>query len=1210
MMDDLFGPFSLDPAQVAGLTGALFQELVNRLLAAEMAGARLASVGLDTSYQSNVGDQGVDARVEAAQATEWIPTGTSAWQFKAGTMGPETCANELAGAAFAHEVLKNGGTYRLVLGKSLEPYEIADRDAKMREKAAELGFELTDDQIKIIDGNKLARWVERYPALSVSQLLRQTGYFAIDFKSWALKDKHKYLWVESAERDELREAVLGFLQQSDQLDLRIEGESGRGKTRGIMETLRDSPFEQLVVYVGHEDDLNSSVINHLTRQRRSAVLVIDECTRRKHKVFAEQLEVDTRIRLITVGQEDTSQPQYRPLGVSKLPNDVIDKVLRQTYPSLRDEPRRLVVDNCDGNVGWALRLGKAVLDSSANTITDLIDAAGLREFILNMVASDGNFLAVSALALLSRFGVDGEVRVELEQLAAGLDLPLEQLEAASRRLDEQNLLTKHGRYRAVSPQPLAVLLASRAWDELGDKILESLLPMLDSSASEQLFLRAGQIGSSGSAAIALNKILGTEGPFASFESLAAEANSRLLIQLAIIAPEQVTTHLAGLIDAASDDELRDFKSIRRNLVWTLEKLVWHTATFERAADMLLRLALAENETFSNNATGTWISLFGGMLPATAARPAARIAYLHRIAEDNSATVRKLAIDAASTALDTHGSTIMVSGELQGGVVVEPRGTPIEWRELWEYVTAAVDILRTCATSDSDPAVREAASKALVSAIHPFLEREAVREPFFDALAQLPPDGRRQVWTEVNHLRALFDRVETPEFAEMTKSEPDTAPRRFGLDLLTERLPAPDASDELRVLAAARRWEWEDGELQHRILAAAQALPASVATDALLELSASEPPPEAAFEVGAALYAVAARDDTIEAVASLADTSNVAAITGYLQAKLNDDHPNAFDEFIDGPVGANLTPSNRLALTVRGPKSADGWRRVLSLQKALPVHEASRRMFGWHTDVPAEHLTAMLADWIPRIETQVDYNAAVDVIAMMQFRQPELPDEVETQIADLVDLRGRFHEVGQQSYDWAQLARRRLKRDPSGLLRSLLAQVDSGAILTFDGSQEQQLLRDAIVAAGPTSINEVLGLIQGGSWRVQMDLRGWVTGVYPAEAIRMWIDDDIGRARLVASLANVGEGSPSELVAFLLTSFDDDDKIGSALYGNFISGFWTGNESSRLSRKIAQLAEWLNDRQLSAGVKKWAREVITSLKERREVVLIQEAEEDR
>jgi hypothetical protein len=1209
-MNDEFGPFSLEPAQVTGLTGAFFQELVNRLLAAEMAAAGLSSISLDTSYRSNVKDQGVDARVRAASATEWIPEGDGAWQFKAGTMGPETCAKELEDATFAHEILRNGGVYRLVLGKPLEPYEIDNREAKLREKAEELGFDASGDKFKIIDGNKLAKWVERYPSLSVSQLIRQTGYFAIDFKSWALKAKHKYLWVESAERNELRDEILGFLSQSSQLDLRIEGESGLGKTRGVMEALRGSTFEQLVVYVAHEDDINTSAINHLIRQKRSAVLVIDECTRQKHKVLAEQLEVDSEVRLITIGEEDTSQAPSRPLGLSKLPNEVIDKVLIQTYPSLRDESRRLVVDNCAGNVGWALRLAKAMVDSPQATITDVIDAAGLRDFILSMVASDGDFLAVSALALLSRFGVDGEKSSELEQLATGLDIPLDQLLAATRRLDDEGLLTKYGRYRAVSPQPLAVLLASRAWEELGDRILDSLLPTLDSSMAERLFLRAAQIGSSGPAAVALNRILDSDGPFGSFESIAEDANSRLLIQLAIIAPGDVTAHLASLIDAASDDELESLKSIRRNLVWTLEKLVWHSATFEAAADMLLRLALSENESFSNNATGTWTNLFGATLPATAARPAVRMSYLQRVSETDSIAARLLAVAAADHALDKRGATVMVSGELQGGVVVEPRGTPLEWPEVWEYVKSAIGILRARAVDDSDTDVREAATKALVDSIHPFLEREAIRDTFFDALVALPPDGRRRVWTEVNHLRALFDRVEAPEFAERTNSEHDATARRGGLDILTKRLPAPDQLDELQVLAAARRWEWEDGELLRKIVLAAQALSASEARAALLALSSSKPPPEAAFEVGAALYAVAPGRDTAAELGALADTHNVAGITGYLHARVNDGHSEAFDEFLEGEDGKSLTPATRLTVTVRGPKSATGWRRVLELQKRLPVRDAAARMFGWHLDVEPEHLAAMLSDWIPRIETQQDYNAAVDVVAIMLFRQPQLSDDLEAQIAELVALRVQFGEVGQQSYNWVQLARRRLTRDPGELLLTLLQQVDSGSMLTYEGSEERELLREALVAAGPGSLDQVLSMIESGSWRLQMDFRGWLTSVFEAKDVIEWVETDLERARLVASLADIGGDGPSELVAYLLTNFGGDDKVDSALYGGFISGSWTGNESIRLNGQIAQLTSWVNDRRLSPGVKTWAREVVASVKRRLEVVLVEEAEEDR
>jgi hypothetical protein len=1207
---DEFGPFSVNPDHLTGLGGAIFQELVSRLLAAEESAAGLSQVTLRTSHDTNKKDGGVDARTTISSATDWIPAGDCAWQFKAGTLGPEGCASEFEGAAFAREIVKARGTYRLVLGKRLEANEIEDREAKLRDKAEELGFDTSGDRFKIIDGNQLARWIERFPALAVSRVIGSTGHVAIDFESWVRKDKHRFTWVPSAERDELRTTILDFLQQHATLSLRIEGASGLGNSRGVMEALRGSGFELLVVYVGDASEINSAVINHFARQNRSAVLIVDECDRQRHKVLAEQLESGSPVRLITIGQEDASWSQSQPLGLSKLPDDVIEKALTGSFPTLWPEARRLVIDNCAGNIGWALYLATAILKNPKTSAADLIDAAGLSAFILSKVSSDRDFLAVSALALLSRFGVDGEKASELELIAAGLGLPLDELQAAERHLSEQGLLTKHGRYRAVSPQPLAVLLASRAWESLGEKIINSLLPSLDGSMTERLFQRAAQIGSTGPAAVALNQILNPDGPFGSLASIAKEANSRLLIQLAIIAPAQVTAHLAGLIDAAADDDLRAMKGIRRNLIWTLEKLVWHSATFESAANMLLRLALTENESFSNNATGTWVSLFGALLPATAARPAIRMAYLERGAVDSSAAVRKIAVSAADHAINAPGGMVMVSGELQGGVVVEPRGTPTEWPEAWDYVRSAVALLSARADYDPEQDIRDAATKALVDAIHPFLDRETVRDALFDALAALPAEGRRRAWTEVNHLRALFDRVDSPEFAEATNTEHDTSARRAGLDILAKRLPAPDAVEELSVLTDAPRWEWEDGELQQKIITVAQSIPADQAAASLLALAGSTPPPEAAFEIGSALYAVAAGDQTIAKLAALADGSNLASLTGYLYTSVNAGDTQAFDTFIDGPIGESLTPATRLTLTVRGPTSDRGWRRALKLQEALPVSEGAPRMFGWHTGVESERPFALLKSWIPRIVTQQDYNAAVDVTAMMLFQKPELDADIEADIAELVNRRAEFGEVGQQAYDWVQLAKRRLATDPKGLLVSLLAQVDAGSMMTFDGSEELKLLQEAIAAAGPGSLGLVLGKIEGGSWRLQMDFRGWLTDAYAATDLIQWVGQDVERARLVASMSGIGDSGPSEVVQYLLTNFGSDDKLSSALYGTFVTGTWWGNESARLRGQIAQMQSWVDNSAWSAGVKTWARTVIGYLNRRLEVVLIEEAEQDR
>ena len=114
------------------------------------------------------------------------------------------------------------------------------------------------------------------------------------------------------------------------------------------------------------------------------------------------------------------------------------------------------------------------------------------------------------------------------------------------------------------------------------------------------------------------------------------------------------------------------------------------------------------------------------------------------------------------------------------------GIPNTWGEAWDYLKAVIGLLKE-RTADSEVEVSEPAIKALSDAIHPLLENEAVRDALFDALAQLPREGRRRVWTEVNHLNALFDRVDTPEFSEQTNTSTDVAGRRAGLTILMERL---------------------------------------------------------------------------------------------------------------------------------------------------------------------------------------------------------------------------------------------------------------------------------------------------------------------------------------------------------------------------------------------------------------------------------------
>ena len=80
-------------------------------------------------------------------------------------------------------------------------------------------------------------------------------------------------------------------------------------------------------------------------------------------------------------------------------------------------------------------------------------------------------------------------------------------------------------------------------------------------------------------------------------------------------PKQAASGLSEPMGSETLDRLRSFKRSQRSIVDALEKLVWHPETFEPAADAMLRLALAENETWANNATGQFSSIFGARLPS-------------------------------------------------------------------------------------------------------------------------------------------------------------------------------------------------------------------------------------------------------------------------------------------------------------------------------------------------------------------------------------------------------------------------------------------------------------------------------------------------------------------------------------------------------------------------------------------------------------------
>jgi hypothetical protein len=92
------------------------------------------------NLKGNLADGGVDAAVRGAPSTDYLPAGDSAWQFKQGDLRPAACATEFANADWAHEFVRAGGSYVLVLGASLSDKLIENRRKKIADKAIKLNL--------------------------------------------------------------------------------------------------------------------------------------------------------------------------------------------------------------------------------------------------------------------------------------------------------------------------------------------------------------------------------------------------------------------------------------------------------------------------------------------------------------------------------------------------------------------------------------------------------------------------------------------------------------------------------------------------------------------------------------------------------------------------------------------------------------------------------------------------------------------------------------------------------------------------------------------------------------------------------------------------------------------------------------------------------------------------------------------------------------
>ena len=670
------GPFVVDPLAVARL-GPAFTDFVNALLDAERARAGILGWRLRIDTQTNTPDGGVDALLLDADRTDWLPEGTSAWQFKGRrSFTPSECAEELGRATWAQDILRAGGSYVLAASPQWGGRALENREKALRTKAAELGIDVTADpfRIRVVDANLLARWSSEFPALAVSGFFNGPGGQVISFDEWSRSSAHTSVWVDSDEKVRSITTIRDRLASDRTTRIRIQGDSGLGKTRLAMSAVDHDNWRPLVAYLPQSENLSADVLPYLLSGERAVIIVVDECEARNHDKIGERIPDGSPVKLITIGEPSSHSLLVPVIPPGRLEPKDVETFLRENFADLWEEARRLVAEYCDGNVRFAQIIGTRIREVGPADASQLIQRGDIETFVSGLLPEGGRtFFLASLLALVERIGWEGGLEDQLEALASFAGVETAEFRELGRELESAGILTQQGRYRSISPKPLAVILAAAAWRDHGSDVLVRLLPAIDRETALSLLRRAAELGGYEPSKNALEELMSPAGLLGTLEVIESQSLGDFVIELAIVSPEITTSFLASRIGEASLETLRGQTVSRRGIVWALEKLAWHSRTFELAADSLLRLSLAENETYGNNASGTWLALFGAGLPATAARPQQRIDYLKARASSRDSAVRSMVAKGSAHAL-AHWESVTVSAEIQGGVLVEPRAS--------------------------------------------------------------------------------------------------------------------------------------------------------------------------------------------------------------------------------------------------------------------------------------------------------------------------------------------------------------------------------------------------------------------------------------------------------------------------------------------------------------------------------------------------------
>ena len=521
-----------------------------------------------------------------------------------------------------------------------------------------------------------------------------------DLEDWkSVERNHSYRYATDEKRKNDFESFVAAMDL-DRSVIRLTGASGLGKTRLLLEAIDASSSIDdscaLIFDAPGYDTIIKESVRGMVEDRVHGLVVIENCNTDLHNYLAREVnKTDCLLKLVTVGYSDEQVDESIQIQLSPLSDEAIKQVLSPILVGMDSSDVERVARFAQGYPLMATLIAEQYQKEGR-----LLGSIESRSVVKKLIDGDGGITEVeremlSAYSLFDVFGTaEGTAGEEAKYIAE--DVAGSNLRVFDRVLNvftSRQIINRAGRYARLVPKPLALTLASDWWSEASYERQKQLIDTLPDSLMQSFCTQASYLDDQPNVQRFSDQLFGGQSPFVQAEELLTERGSKLFRAFVEVNPDSTSNALYRVLSRYSHEQLQAINgSTRRNLVWALEKLCFHEHVFEKSAWCMLLLASAENESWSNNATGMFAQLFRVSLSGTQAKPKIRFDTLKQAIAVNHTDIDIVVLEALGQAISTYGGMRTVGAEYQGTKAPLEEWRPELWQDTVDFWQEAFDLM--------------------------------------------------------------------------------------------------------------------------------------------------------------------------------------------------------------------------------------------------------------------------------------------------------------------------------------------------------------------------------------------------------------------------------------------------------------------------------------------------------------------------------------